>query len=67
MLIIDADPQCNATSYLLPERMLLKIYEDEQEALLELKQLRESDDGYVYYMDPCTIIPRKTLHSKSEL
>lgn len=30
VLIIDADPQCNATSYLVPERMLLKIYEDEQ-------------------------------------
>ncbi len=27
VLVIDADPQCNATSYLLPESILLSLYE----------------------------------------
>jgi len=43
---------------------ILRIYEDEQEALVDLRKLLEINDGYFYYVDSHTIIPRKTLEVK---
>jgi cellulose biosynthesis protein BcsQ len=54
VLIIDADPQCNATSYLLPEQTLLEFYESSYHETIEsfLDPLRH---GKGYKANPITL------------
>lgn len=46
ILIIDADPQCNATIYLFPEDKLVDIYEGKHGSINELVQPLAKGKGY---------------------